>query len=112
MAQTYGSGGGFTVRMTGPVATGGTTSKLTEITLPVSAWKGAASPFSQVVAIDRVSVSSKVDLQPTVEQLEVFRAMDISLTTQNDAGVVTVYAIGKAPAEDLVMQATITEVTA
>lgn len=112
MAQTYGSGGSFTVRMTGPVATGGVACKLTTITLPASDWKGAMSPYSQVVEIDAVSVNSRVDLQPSAEQLEAFREMDISLTTENCNGVVTVYAIGKLPAEDLAIQATILEVTA
>jgi hypothetical protein len=112
MAQAYGNGGGFTVRMAGPVATGGTTSKLADIVIPASGWKGGESPFSQVVEIDKVSVNSKVDLQPDVELLETLRDKDISLVAKNDAGVVTVYAIGEKPTADLTMQVSITEVVA
>lgn len=112
MVQTYGSGNGFTVRMKGPVATGGTTCKKAVITIPAADWKGGESPFSQVVEIDKVSVNSKVDLQPDASLLETLRDKDISLVAENDAGVVTVYAIGEKPTADLTMQVSITEVVA
>ena len=113
MALDYGNGGSYTVRMAGPFGSGGGSSvKLTQITLPATAWKGGESPFSQVVEIDKVSVNSKVDLQPDVELLETLRDKDISLVAKNDAGVVTVYAIGEKPTADLTMQVSITEVVA
>ena len=113
MALQYGAGGSFTVRMEGPYGgSGGTAAKLTEVTLLASAWKGGESPYSQVVAVDGVSVNSKVDLQPSVEQLEIFHDKDLAFSTENDRGVVTVYAIGDKPTNDYTIQATITEVLA
>lgn len=112
MALQYGSGGGISVAMEGPFGGSGTAVKLTEVTLLASAWKGAESPYSQVVDVKDVSVNSMVSLQPSVEQLEIFHDKDIAFTTENDGGVVTVYAIGDKPTNDYTIQATITEVTA
>lgn len=112
MALQYGAGGTITVSMEGPFGGGGTAVKLTEITLLASAWKGGESPYSQVVAVEGVSVNSMVNLQPSVEQLEIFHDKDLAFTTENDAGVVTVYAIGDKPANDYTIQATIMEVVA
>ena len=113
MALEYGTGGTITVRMAGPFASGGGASvKLTEIELPAANWKGATSPYSQVVTVEDVSVNSKVDLQPSVEQLEIFHDKDIAFSTENDGGVVTVYVVGDKPTSDYTIQATIMEVVA
>ena len=113
MALNYGNAGTFTVKMEGPYGNaGGTVVKLTSIHLPASDWKGGESPYSQVIAIEGVSVNSKVDLQPSVEQLEIFHDKDIAFSTENDGGVVTVYAIGDKPQNDYTIQATIVEVLA
>lgn len=114
MAQDYGEGGSFTVGMEGPYGggEGGASVKLTQITMPAAFWKGAQSPFSQVVQVGTISINSKINLQPSVEQLEMLRNMDLVLTTVNDAGTVTVFAVGDKPKEDIVMQATIVEVIA
>ena len=113
MAQQYGNSSSITVQMEGPFGgSGGAAVKLTEITLPAANWKGAISPYSQVVAVEGVSVNSKVDLQPSVEQLEIFHDKDIAFSTENDGGVVTVYAIGDKPTNDYTIQATILEVIA
>lgn len=112
MALQYGAGGSISVTMEGPFGGSGTAVKLTQITLPAANWKGAESPYSQVVVVDGVSVSSKVDLQPSVEQLEIFHDKDIAFSTENDRGVVTVYAIGDKPSNDYTIQASIMEVVA
>ena len=113
MALQYGAAGTFSVSMEGPFgSSGGAAVKLAEITLLASAWKGAESPYSQVVEVESVSVNSKVDLQPSVAQLEIFHEKDIAFSTENDGGVVTVYAIGDKPMNDYTIQATIMEVTA
>lgn len=112
MALQYGEGGGIYVQMEGPFGSGGTAVKLTNITLLASEWKGAASPYSQVVECEAVSVNSMVNLQPSVEQLEIFHDKDIAFTTENDGGIVTVYAIGDRPMNDYTIQATILEVIA
>lgn len=113
MAQQYGTGSNMTVQMAGPFSGGGSAAvKLTEVTLLAADWKGAESPYSQVVAVEGVSVNSLVDLQPSVEQLEIFHDKDIAFCTENDGGVVTVYAIGDKPTNDYTIQATIMEVIA
>lgn len=113
MATEYGEGGSVTVTMDGPFAGAGTmVTKITEISAPAANWKGGESPYSQVVAVDGVSVNSKVDIQLSVDQMERFHDQDIAFTTENDGGTVTLYAIGDKPESDCVFQATITEVIA
>ena len=85
-------------------------SRITEITLLASAWTGENSPYSQVVTIDGITKYSKVDLLPSVEQLEIFHNKDLTFTTKNVDGVVTVYAVGEKPLLDYTMQASISEV--
>ena len=113
MALQYGAGGTFTVGMAGPFAgRGGAAVKLTEVVLLASAWKGGESPYFQVVEVEGVSVNSMVNLQPSVDQLEIFHEKDLAFSTENDGGVVTVYAIGDKPTNDYTIQATIMEVVA
>ena len=88
----------------------GGTPILTNVTLPASNWVGADSLYSQVVTIDGVTPYSKVDLLPSVEQLAIFHNKDVTFVTENEDGVVTVYAIGDKPLLDYTMQAQITEV--
>ena len=110
MAQQYGTGSTFTVSLGGPYGSSGAAVKLTEITLLAANWKGGESPYSQVVAVEGISVNSMVNLQPSVEQLEIFHDKDLAFTTENDGGVVTVFAIGDKPTNDYTIQATIMEV--
>lgn len=111
MAQQYGRSAGVTVQMAGPFGNAGAAAKLAEITLPVSSWKGATSPYSQVVEIEGVSINSMVNLQLSVEQIQIFSQKDIAFSTENDGGEVTVYAFGEKPDADYTIQATIMEVT-
>ena len=67
-------------------------------------------PYSQVISLDDVTPTSKVDLLPSAEQLAVFHEKDLAFVTENEDGVVTVYAIGDKPLLDYTMQAQITEV--
>ena len=83
-----------------------------EVTLLSANWNGEANLYSQIVAIDGVTENSQVDLTPSVEQLVVFYEKDLSFVTENDGGVVTVYAIGQKPENDYTIQVTITEVNA
>lgn len=121
MALQYGQASGLEVQMEGPYAViyvevekeaegVGTSMKLTELKLPAANWKGGESPYSQVVAMDSVTVNSRVDLQPSVEQMEEFMALGLSLTTVNDHGTITVYAIGEKPEVDYTIQASVVEV--
>jgi hypothetical protein len=80
------------------------------VTLSASDWVGDASPYSQVVGVDGVTEYTQVDLTPSVEQLAVFHQKDLAFVTENEDGVVTVYAIGQKPENDYTIQVTMTEV--
>lgn len=98
------------------------------VTLLADSWVGESSPYSQVVEVDGmaevnggvtenigiggVTENSQVDLTPSVEQLAIFHNKDLAFVTENEDGVVTVYAIGQKPENDYTIQVTITEVTA
>ena len=62
------------------------------------------------MTISGVTENSQVDLTPSVEQLVVFYEKDLTFVTENEDGVVTVYAIGQKPTNDYTVQVTITEV--
>jgi hypothetical protein len=86
------------------------TNKINSITLYANKWVGAASPYSQVVTISGVTKNSKIDLNPTVEQLDIFHTKDIAFVVGNNDGLITVYCVGQKPTNDYTIQATITEV--
>lgn len=88
----------------------GGVSRLASVTLLASAWEGTDNLHSQVVSIDGITEYSKVDLLPSVEQLAIFHSKDVTFVTENEDGVVTVYAIGDKPTLDYTMQASVTEV--
>ena len=84
--------------------------KIGYVTLLASGWSGENHLHSQVVAIDNVTPNTQVDLTPSVEQLVIFYEKDITFVTENENGVVTVYAIGQKPQNDYTIQVTMTEV--
>lgn len=84
--------------------------KSTTISLLASDWGGEANPYFQVVEVNGVTANSKVDLQPTALQIVELQNADIAFMTENNDGVITVYAIGGKPEVDYTMQALITEV--
>ena len=88
----------------------GSAAGIGEVTLRAAGWVGEDSPYSQVVEIEGVTENSQVDLTPSVEQLSAFYHKDLAFVTENDGGVVTVYAIGQKPENDYTIQVTITEV--
>ena len=115
MSLQYGEGGDLEVILEGPFASldgEGTAAKLETIHLPVNEWKGEGKKFFQVVQSDKVSVNSIVLLQATDEQIESLMDLDLSFHAVNDAGVVTVYAIGDKPTVDYTFQAIVVEVVA
>ena len=73
-----------------------------------------ANSWSQVVLQGNTYITerSKVDLQPNAEQLSIFHEKDLTFVAENEDGVVTVYCVGLAPANDYLIQATIVEVDA
>lgn len=84
--------------------------KSTTITLYANKWTEATSGYSQVVSVNGVTANSKIDLQPSPDQLASLVEEEVSLTTSNSNGVVTVHAIGASPSSDMTMQVLITEV--
>lgn len=86
--------------------------RLSTVTLSASKWAGSNSLYSQVVTIPGITENSKVDLLPSVEQLAIFFNKNVAFITENEDGVVTVYAIGDKPTNDYTMQVQITEVEA
>ena len=84
--------------------------KVTTVTLYADKWEGTASPYSQVITISAATENSKIDLNPTIEQLNIFHNKDIAFVVENDSGIITVYCVGQKPKNDYTMQATITEV--
>jgi hypothetical protein len=86
------------------------TAKVKTVTLRAANWIGSVSPYSQVVTIEGTTEHSKVDLTPTVEQLAIFHQKELAFVTENEDGVITVYAIGEKPQNDYTMPVTITEV--
>ena len=84
--------------------------RIANVDILAANWVGDASPYSQVVEIAGITENSQVDLTPSVEQLVIFHEKDLGFVTENDDGVVTIYAIGQKPLDDYTMQVTITEV--
>lgn len=88
-----------------------------DVTLFADQWeKASENLYSQVVTVitevDNPLDMRKcqVDLTPSVEQLVVFYEKDLTFVTENEDGVVTVYAIGQQPENDYTIQVTLTEV--
>jgi hypothetical protein len=85
--------------------------KTVAIVLLAANWvKDSDNQYSQVISIHGVTEYSKIDLQPTAEQLAIFREKDVSFVAENEDGEVTIYCIGRVPLNDYTIQATISEV--
>lgn len=87
-----------------------TVNKISSVTLLVDQWEGEVSPYRQAVTISGATENSKIDLNPTVEQLNIFHNKDIAFVVENNNGATTVYCIGQKPTNDYTIQTTITEV--
>lgn len=89
---------------------GGSIATIGSVSLYAANWAGGGNLWHQVVNIAGTTENSQVDLTPSVEQLAVFYEKDLAFVTENEDGVVTVYAIGQKPTNDYTIQVTITEV--
>lgn len=104
--------GVYTWTLTGGGSGTGASVTMSSVTILASAWGTVSeSLHSQVVTIPGVTTYSKVDLLPSVEQLAIFHNKDVAFVTENEDGVVTVFAIGDKPANDYTIQVSITEVS-
>jgi hypothetical protein len=96
------------------------TSDKGSIKLLSDAWQPESDPdnvalenrFYQVVTVNnaRVTKNSKVDIQPTPDQLTQLSSQGASLTTLNSDGIVKVLLIGNKLDSDYELQVTVTEV--
>lgn len=69
--------------------------------------------YTQVVQVSNYNITpnSKIDMQPSPEQLAIFHSKDVAFTAVNENGVITVHAVGTMPQLDYKnIQVTITEV--
>jgi hypothetical protein len=85
------------------------------VTLHSDKWvKASDDRWYQVVTVDnaRITPNSKVDLQPSSEQLCIFYKKDLAFVAENEDGVISVYCVGQVPANNYTIQVTITEVAA
>lgn len=82
------------------------------VTLLADAWVGNGDKYSQVVELEGVTAHTKVNLQPTPEQLVEFQNEVLAFVAENEGGVVTVFAIGDKPTGDYTIQTTLKEVEA
>ena len=76
-------------------------------------WDGEG-PYTQLVGVDGVTIStsSKIDLQPTTEQIASLIEDGVqSLVIENDNNVLTAYALGAAPSSAMTVQCTVQETT-
>ena len=83
------------------------------ITIYANKWEKASDDrWFQKVIVDNVVITpnSKVDLQPSSEQIVVFHEKDLAFVAENEGGIVSVYCVGQRPLNDYTVQATVTEV--
>lgn len=81
------------------------------INLPTSEW--VQSPdmthYTQDITISGVTANTKIDLQPSPEQLVSMINGGIVMFVANDNGDVKVYSVNEKPTEDMIIQATVKE---
>ena len=83
------------------------------VTISADKWIQAEdNRWYQVVNVANATITqnSKVDLQPSSEQLTIFHEKDLAFVTENEDGVVSVFCVGQVPTNDYTIQATVTEV--
>lgn len=84
--------------------------RVATISLPKAGWTGSAEPYSQKVTINTVTSTTKIDLQPTAQQIVNLQNAETTLMIENNGGVVTCYAIGNKPIVDYTIQVLLQEV--
>ena len=83
------------------------------VTIYADKWEQASDDrWYQVVSVDNATITpnSKVDLQPSSEQLVIFHEKDLAFVAENEDGAVSVFCVGQVPTNNYTIQATVTEV--
>lgn len=88
------------------------TSTSVNVTLNSALWKASedGTYYTQELTITGVTAKSRIDLNPTPEQIIQLLNDEVSMFVSNDAGVVTVYSMNGVPSTTMYMSAVITEV--
>ena len=81
-----------------------------DLTILAQNWLGEQSPYYQVLELPCASSVSKIDIYPTIFQLQYLETAQIALTIENNNGTITIYALHNKPTEDLVIQVAVSEV--
>lgn len=84
--------------------------KATTVSLPVASWQGESSPYYQDITSSYVTETSKVDIQPTIDQLVKWQNDGLAFNTLSANGSFRVYVSDFKPTEDMSVQVTIQEV--
>lgn len=87
---------------------------ITEIELLHSRWVRETNSkegtiYTQALSLENTTENSKINLQPTGEQLLALQEQDVELQIVNNNGTIMAYAYGTAPTANLKIQATIEE---
>lgn len=101
-ASAQGGGGGG----------GGGSAKVSVGSITVSTTWSGSDPYSQTVTVTGVSTDSKsiVDLQPTAAQLSSMMTDGVeAMLVENNAGTLTLYALGGTPSSALTLQCIVME---
>lgn len=84
-----------------------------DINLPVNSWvehSGDMTYYTQDISLEAVTEHTKIDLQPTSEQLISLIFSGISMFIANENGTVKVYSVSEKPTTDMIIQASRKEV--
>ena len=86
--------------------------RATIISLTQAKWSESedGTYYMQPVTIASATANSRVDLQPTPEQLVMLMDEEITMYVANNDGDLTAYAIGAIPSADIKIQVLISEV--
>ena len=93
-------------------AIGSSSSSVIKITLLAANWVESSDGtyHTQSLTIDGATENSRIDLQPTPEQIIQLMNDEISMFIANDDGNILAYSVNGAPSEDMTMEAILTEV--
>lgn len=83
--------------------------KTTFIELLAENWLDEEGIYVQIIELSNITVNSKIDLQPTIEQVYDLLNQGVQMQVINADGTCIVIAVGEKPTTDYNMQVLITE---